>query len=80
MADFYVTFGQRYARTEHPVLGWVSPEEVLHLEAEDFHDAREKVVALIDIYWSDLYDATDWAAYSHLYPRGARELALLCVT
>lgn len=70
MNRFYVTFGQKYRRQPHPVLGDRPelPDGYLTVEADSYLAARQQAVELLDIYFSSIYQLDDSA--DALYPAG----------
>jgi hypothetical protein len=60
MARFYVTFGQQYAREEHPAWPGVHPDGWVTIEAPDYDAARERAFTLFGRRWAFLYEAADF--------------------
>ncbi len=60
---YYLTFGQKYRREEHPSGKHVHPDGYVVIVAEDYHAARDIVEQLYGRHWADLqteetFDAT----------------------
>jgi hypothetical protein len=72
--EFFVTFGQMYAREPHPAFLAAHPDGYLVVEAAGYDQARAAVVALLGQRWSDLYTSESWARtraeLGDLYPLG----------
>lgn len=66
--NFYVTFGRRYAREEHPVLPGAHPDGWLLVHADNEEAARRLVVAKLGIRWAFIYGEKTWDAEQ--FPRG----------
>ncbi len=64
----YVTFGQRYAREEHPDLPNAHPDGWLEVWAESYDLARLLTFALLGSRWSNIHDEQDWEP--EWYPAG----------
>lgn len=76
MTDWVVTFGQRFARERHSVLGaWVHPDGWMSVVSapDDEQAVRRRLFGLIGTEWAFLYPAN--AQSSHLFRLG--ELAVL---
>ena len=69
MSEYRVTFGQRYAREEHPRWASAHPDGWLTILAPTKSRAREVAVAFLGAYWADLYLASDHDDWS-IYPLG----------
>jgi hypothetical protein len=73
LVEFRVTFGQRYAREAHPVLGREAhPDGWLTVVADDYETARALVVRELGTAWANLYPLgsmtrDEWAKW---FPRG----------
>ena len=72
MKRFFVTFGQRYAREEHPVLPTAHPDVWLEVQAPHYDAARELVIEALGSRWSNLYEEDDWEP--DWYPGGRAAL------
>lgn len=70
MKKFYLTFGQKYAQEDHPNGEWIHPDGVVCITAEDYAAAREIVVDLFGLAWSDLYDPETFGGFVDLHPKG----------
>lgn len=60
--EFYVTFGGRYMREAHPVLGWI-PDAVngwITVSADNIEAARELLAAEIEGSWCEVYTVPPW--------------------
>ena len=70
MTVFYLTFGDKYAREPHPVLGARPdlPNGWLTVTAPTMGEARAKVADLIGDAWCDVYDPDDMR--TDYYPAG----------
>jgi len=68
MAEYMVTFGQRYAREPHPTFGDAHPDGWVVVEAADYEQARALVVGWLGSAWAFLYEAEDFQA--SFFPRG----------
>lgn len=68
MSRFFVTFGQRYAREQHPTFGAAHPDGWFEIEAPDYGEARRLAIGWLGTAWSQMYggDNWDWT----YYPRG----------
>ena len=68
--NFYVTFGQKYRREEHPRLGMVPdlPDQWVRIEAHDEVAARGLAAAFFDLQWGFLYDEASFE--KHYHPKG----------
>ncbi len=51
---YYLTFGQKYRREEHPSGKHVHPDGYVVIVAEDYHAARDIVEQLYGRHWADL--------------------------
>lgn len=77
MTQYAVTFGQKYAREEHPTFPAANPDGYLLVEAVDEAEARELIYQVLGRNWAFMYDTTDpeWdynpSTYDSHYPRGA---------
>lgn len=69
MKKYFLTFGQRYRRDEHPALGMDErlPDGWITVYANDIVRARAKVHRAIGRYWSDLYEEEPSRA---MFPHG----------
>lgn len=63
---YFITFGQKYRREEHPAGG--HPDGWFELEANNRAEARENVFAALDDKWSMMYDEKEFDP--SYYPRG----------
>lgn len=71
MARFYVTFGTRYAREDHPKVPSLHPDGVLEIEAKNEVEARAIAFAHLDRFWSVCYTAKEMLKDGwHHFPRG----------
>lgn len=79
MRNYYVTFGQRYHREEHPFLGFMPllPDGWVRVEAESEVEARNLISNTLGVRYSSLYSEEEWTRDDHpaWYPQ--RELAVL---
>ena len=66
---FYVTFGQRYAREQHPTMLGAHPNGWVVVEADDMTDARVLVVQYLGTAWSNIYRDDNTPTISE-FPRG----------
>lgn len=66
---YFVTFGQKYRREKHPVLGDlpILPDGYFFIKAEDINEANEIAVQCFGIHYSSVYDIS---SSRHLYPAG----------
>lgn len=55
MENQYFTFGVKYRREEHPVLGKIDPDEVIEVRGATYDQARAIVNALLDKAWAFQY-------------------------
>jgi hypothetical protein len=62
--EFRVTFGEKYAREEHPHLSGAHPDGWATVWATDVAQARKIAYAHLGRFWSDVYDATEWGDWS----------------
>jgi hypothetical protein len=56
MTNFYVTFGQQYAREPHPTCPGAHPDGWLQVEAGTEDAARQLVTDVIGRHWAFIYD------------------------
>lgn len=70
MAEFMLTFGQKYAREPHPLYPAAHPDGYVVIEADDYDAARLAVANTFAIYWCDLYTPETWQLYVDYFPRG----------
>lgn len=70
MADFYVTFGQKYRGEKHPFGG--HPDGYFRVAAFDIAEARDFIILCVGMQWSNIYAAPPEKKYA---PYG--ELAVL---
>lgn len=75
LAEFYVTFGQRYSRERHPSLPAAHPDGWVVVVAPNMDAARHYAHLRLGSHWSGIYDAEDHNP--DLYPLG--ELARIGV-
>lgn len=69
--EFFVTFGQRYARENHPSFPPAHPDGWAVVEAPDWDSARGIVVEELGSDWSGLYGKEDFMTdAAERYPRG----------
>ncbi len=68
---FYVTFGQKYRREQHPRLLKAHPDGWVEIDAPSRSEARELVVRLLEQAWAAMYDEEFLDEAYLLYPRGA---------
>ena len=69
--EFFVTFGQRYAREQHPTIDQAHPDGWLVIEAESWDDARAVAERELGTNWSHLHTKEDFFKDAEqLYPRG----------
>lgn len=68
--NFYVTFGQKYRREEHPILGMVPdlPDQWVRIEAHDEVAARSLAGVFFGQQWGFLYDEASFEKNYH--PKG----------
>lgn len=66
MADFYVTFGQRYRTESHPADPRITPDVWIRVEAADEPQARQLAYRVLDIRWAFLYDHAEFSPASFL--------------
>lgn len=67
MAEFRVTFGQRYLREPHE-MEWVHPDGWLTVEAKDEETARDFLFNWMGLHWSFIYPAETFEP--ELFPLG----------
>ena len=70
MSNYFVTFGQKYAREPHPTFPGAHPDGVLKVVAEDEADARRLVFDTIGRFWAFMYDEEQITESMHFYPYG----------
>jgi hypothetical protein len=71
MAEFRVTFGQKYRSEPHPSWAGAHPDGWVTIEAWDYATARARAVAGFGTAWCDLYPADAHPSTdSDLYPLG----------
>lgn len=78
--EYWVTFGQRYAREEHPTFPAAHPDGWLVFEVADHLDHRAAYAAIWQVLGERFSDASQGPFRAHewdLYPRG--ELARIQV-
>ncbi len=69
MTDFYVTFGQQYAREPHPAWAGIHPDGWITIEALDYEAARSRTIKLFGTQWCWLYDPTLTSFRLSFFPR-----------
>lgn len=68
---WYVTFGQKYPREDHPAFSLAHHDGWVTIIASGAEDAREHAIRILSIYWADIYpDGTDWRKTEHMFPLG----------
>jgi hypothetical protein len=71
LREYRVTFGQKYAREEHPRWPPAHPGGWVTVVAGSYGEARAWTVREFGIYWCDVYGAETFASNDEdLYPRG----------
>ena len=70
MSNYFVTFGQKYAREPHPTFPGAHPDGVLRVVAEDEDDAHRLVFDTIGTHWAFLYSEDRLAKSMNFYPYG----------
>jgi hypothetical protein len=65
---FYVTFGQKYRREEHPLWPLAHPDGWLEVEAPSEKDARLLLHKALGKYWGFIYTNLESLTPSY-YPR-----------
>lgn len=60
MATFYVTFGQKYLREEHPYFSAAHPDGWLEVEAEGYIEAVTMVQENLQQKYSSIYSEESW--------------------
>lgn len=72
MAEYRVTFGQKYAREPHPTFREAHPDGWVAVEAPDYATARAAVVEAFGIAWAELYGpgAMPSDQWLRTFPRG----------
>jgi hypothetical protein len=65
---FYVTFGDKYRREEHPEFKKAHPDGYVALEADNYLQARNTAILWFGRYWSGLYRWEELQA--KMYPLG----------
>lgn len=72
MNKFYLTFGVQYSRESHPRGAHVHPDGYVVITAEGRDIARDLVVQLYGLQWSDLYTEDEFQAQymTRHFPRG----------
>ncbi len=69
--EFFVTFGQQYAKEPHPSFPSAHPDGWVVVEAPDWDSARGIIVEELGIHWSGLYGKEYFMTdASRLYPKG----------
>lgn len=69
--EFFVTFGQRYAREQHPTIEQAHPDGWLVIEADSWEEARAVAARELGTSWSDLVSKDDFMKDAErLYPKG----------
>jgi hypothetical protein len=68
MRDYYLTFGCRYAREEHPTFPDANPDGWVRVSAHDRVEARTFVFRTFGAWWSDL--CSEETFDRSFYPRG----------
>lgn len=69
LKKFYLTFGQIYAREQHPRMVEAHPDGYVVIMACNYDHAREMAFNALGPAWSMIYDETEFNNMS-LYPRG----------
>jgi hypothetical protein len=67
VAKWYLTFGQRYAREEHPTFPKAHPDGYVVIEADLYEDARGKAIEEVGLFWADLYSEEDFFSEDDLF-------------
>jgi hypothetical protein len=67
VSEYFVTFGQKYARETHPLLPAAHPDNWVVIEAPGMGEARQAAYGALSDLWCDVYAADSWAEYSHLF-------------
>jgi hypothetical protein len=74
---FYVTFGQRYAREEHPSFPEAHPDGWVEVIADTEYAARVLTKKRLGTAWSHMYTEKIWKKYEEnensfaRFPRGS---------
>lgn len=70
MSNYFVTFGQKYAREPHPTFPGAHPDGVLRVVAKDGADALLRVCETIGSFWAFMYNEEQITESMHFYPAG----------
>lgn len=70
MNEYFVTFGQKYARETHPLLADAHPDHWVVIEAPSLPAAREAAYGALSDLWYNVYSPESWAEIRHLFPGG----------
>lgn len=73
MATHAITFGQRHAREEHPLGGWIHPGGWIAIDLPLDMPTVEKYAEVRKIFgeeWSMLYDSGEAGMDPSFFPRG----------
>lgn len=65
MANYYVTFGQKYHREPHPDFPRANPDGWLRVIAEDYESARKIVTERMGPAWAFMYTEDDFKPEYH---------------
>ena len=67
---YYFTFGQQYAREDHPQLPFAHPDGWVEIGAESYMQARIMMWLMAGGAWSGQYSDDTFEEDKHFYPKG----------
>lgn len=69
MAEFIVTFGQKYRNEPHPKVKYADPDGYLLILSPDYKTAREAAFRELGEHFSNMYEKEE--KYTRYFPKGA---------